>query len=446
VIEAFHFLQHAPNSITSIDFSYVDLSDEVMKYVASSLNHPNLNIKEVRIQCNDQMTIEGVKSFFVEIKRSTRLQYLGISEVDIKDEGCEFLADCLSTNTTLTELHLGSCGIEGKGALCLGESLLNHNTTLRSINLEGNKFGGDEKNIVRIGECFGANSHLIQLSFNGCELREKACDFLGGLVKNRQLHALNLSNNAIKDDGAKAITEIVEKNTNLTKLDLGFCELGSESVRCLNDAITQNTSLLSLVLSRNLIGDEGGEEVANMIKSNISLRELDLYRCGIEEDGIERILESLCKNISLIYLDLDSNSLPSSKEKCEKYIEDASKNKYLCYLGGKIDADFKAKILRIGERNKELWRERIHWSFVLNVMCRAMMLGEWNCCIPPEMICEILGFVPPPTSISEEAKARVIKRACDKSTIGGDKQSFLEFVFGKGIKHIFFRILKRKLR
>ena len=73
---------------------------------------------------------------------------------------------------------------------------------------------------------------------------------------------------------------------------------------------------------------------------------------------------------------------------------------------------------------------------MLNVICRVMMFGEWNGSFPPEMIHHILWFLPPHESISEKEKKRVMKHASDMSTIGGEKEMFLECVFGKEINII----------
>jgi len=358
--------------------------------------------------------------------------------VRIGDQGCEYVANYLSSNTTLTELHLRDSAITGKGVLCLGESLLNHNTTLRSLNLSGNEFGRDE-NVVGIGECFGANSRLTQLSFVVCGLKGETCDFWVGLLKNTRLHHLTLSYNNLNDNGAKTIVEYAQRNKNLTDLTLGSCRIGSEGGRYLGEGFTHNTSLLSLYLSANKIGDEGGKAMGKIIKTNGFLRYLSLYGCNIGEDGIESIFESLGRNTSLAILNLEYNLSPSSREKRGKWIDDVSKNRYMTQLDftctfDVFGSDFKEKMRNIVARNKRLWKERIYWSCLMNVICRVLMFGGE--CLPPEMIHHVLWFIPTDGSISEGEKKRVMNHAFDKSTIEGKKQTFLECVFGKGIEYI----------
>jgi len=331
-----------------------------------------------------------------------------------------------------------------KGVLCLGESLLRHNTTLRSLNLRGNIFEKGE-NVVGIGECFGANSHLTNLGFGYCDLGgENMCDLLRGLLKNTYFHTLNLSYNPIKDKPVNQIGEYVGRNDNLVKLDLNSSQIGSEGAICLGKGLAKSTSLLHLDLSHNSIEEEGGKAMAEMIESNVSLRVLHLFCCAIDGNGIERICKSLCGNTTLVILNIDYNSLPSSKEMAEKCVENVSKNKYLIRLNfDGFDEDFNDNIWRIMKRNKIFWKERMHWSCILNVLCRVMMLGEWNCAFPSEMIREILWNVAPHDSLSEGEKKRVMNHAFDKSTIGGEKQTFLECIFGKGMNRLLKQLKKQ---
>jgi len=280
--EMFHFLQHTLNSLSCIDIMNVKISDEAIKCVASSLNHLNFNIQRLNF-FNNNLSTEGVKCFFNELKWNTCLQSLNIDDICIDDEGAEHVADYLGSNATLTRLILFDCKMNGEGVMCLGESLLNRNTTLRSLDLGGNFFGEDENvKVLRIGECFGAITHLTELSFDECGLEgEYFREFLDGLLKNTYLHSLDLSCSDMRDDGAKQIVEYIGRNSNLTKLSLNECKIGKEGGICLGECLTHNTSLLSLDFFHNLIGDEGGKAMAQMIRYNNSLRSLNLDYCNI---------------------------------------------------------------------------------------------------------------------------------------------------------------------
>jgi len=410
--------------------------------MASSLNHPNLNIEQLTIYETQTMSIKSMKYLCDAIKWNTCLQSLAFYLVPLGDEGCEYLADCLSSNTTLKELALQECKMTEKGVMCLGESLLDQNTTLQSLFLSRTHFGDEDGETV--GECFGMNSHLVKLSFPRCGLEgEYLCDFLKGTLKNRYLHCLDLSHNTINDDGVKQIAEYVGRNGNLTKLVLGSCSIGVEGGKYLAASLAENTSLLSLYLTDNPIGDEGGMAMAKMIRSNNCLRLLSLNLCGIQKDGVGRICEYLSDNGALLFLHL---CFPrSSKEEQEKWIRDISKSKYLIqphFSRGfrVVDIEFRSKTTKIMERNRRYWRERIYWCCILNVKARGMMVGEWNHFIPPEIIHYILWFVVPYSLVSEGETKRVMIHACNKSTIGGDKKMFLECVFGKGIDILMQRI------
>jgi len=451
--EIFHFLQHASNSLESIHLGVcLNVTDEGMKSVASCINHPNLSIKKLKIEYSDRITTKGVKYLFDEIKSNKCIAKLFLRWINIGDEGAKYIADCLSINTTLTALALDECKIEGKGGVYLGESLLKYNTTLRSLSLNQNYFVGDDK-IVRIGECLGGNSHLTDLSFRYCKFGRMTEEFLKGLYKNTRLRSLHFSDADFDDTEAKRIVKYIGRNSNLTELNLSSCKIGSDGARYLADALAHNVSLLSLNLNLNPIGNKGAKKIGDMIKSNTSLRVLNLGNSDINAEGWESLCASLVCNSTLLRLDLRAFLSFSIEEMKKKWIENVGRNRYLItFLFGseleeyhsdsseeeQVDEESLEEIAKRNTiRNKRLWRERIHWCCILNVLCRVMMLGEWNRSFPPEMICEILWNVAPHDSLSEGEKKRVMNQAFDKSTIGGDKQTFLECIFGKGMNDFF---------
>ena len=76
-----------------------------------------------------------------------------------------------------------------------------------------------------------------------------------------KLSSLNLCNNNIGDEGAKAVAA----NTTLTFLNLCSNKIGVEGAK----ALAANTTLMSLDVSYNEIGDEGAKALAANIKFKI---------------------------------------------------------------------------------------------------------------------------------------------------------------------------------
>jgi internalin A len=107
------------------------------------------------------------------------------------------------------------------------------------------------------------------------------------------LTTLNLSENQIGDDGARALANL----TNLASLDLSLNQIGDHGAR----ALANLANLANLDLSHNQIGDDGARALANLA----NLASLDLRHNQIGDDGA-RALSSLA---SLSSLDLSLNQI-----------------------------------------------------------------------------------------------------------------------------------------
>jgi len=419
-----------------------------MQDLALFLDHPNLNIKKLKIADCKQNIKNGTKYLLDGLQSNTCLRSLEIRWVYIGDEGAKAAANLLQRNTTLTELSLPFGKIKGRGATDMVESLCKHNTSLKSLNLSSNYL--EEEYVERIGECLGMSSHLTRLSYSFCDLEGDVLRvFLNGLLKNTHLCELLLSgHNFHERNNTKRIADYLNVNTNLTSLVLQDCKIGEEDVANLEDVFINNTSLTSINLSDNKVGKEGGKKMAKVIKMNSSLRDIQLSKCGIGKEEFLSICESVAGNSSIIRLDLSYHEylelLPYNAylDKMERRcLDDLKKNKYLITLCN-FDRCSYSWMEEIEKRNRGIWRERIKWSCVLNVIWRVMTIGECFT-FPAEMIHAIVSVVPPDGLLREEEMRRIVNYATDISTIGREKLVFLEKVFNKGIDILLKRILTK---
>ena len=87
---------------------------------------------------------------------------------------------------------------------------------------------------------------------------------------------LELSNNSIDDDGAKAIAESLKVNTVLTRLILGGNSIGDDGAKAIAEALKDNTVLTKLSLQGDSIGVDGAKAIAEALKVNTVLTTLHL--------------------------------------------------------------------------------------------------------------------------------------------------------------------------
>ena len=100
----------------------------------------------------------------------------------------------------------------------------------------------------------------------------------------------------------------------LDRVELNFClwflpHRSNQTLSTLCLALRVNTSLTSLDLSRNAIGDEGASSLSEALKVNTSLTSLCLFYDYISDEGASSLSEVLRVNISLTSLDLSCNSI-----------------------------------------------------------------------------------------------------------------------------------------
>ena len=100
------------------------------------------------------------------------------------------------------------------------------------------------------------------------------------LKGNDTLTSLNLHDNDIGDEGAKALATAMKENENikLTSLNLRANNIGDEGARAIATAMKENEKikLTRLNLGLNAIGDEGAKALAMALLENDTLTFLDL--------------------------------------------------------------------------------------------------------------------------------------------------------------------------
>ncbi len=198
---------------------------------------------------------------------------------------------------------------------------------------------------------------LIQQSVDGnhldlsCkELIDKDIEVICSFLKdNPHITSLDLTDNQIGDEGAKALTT----NTSLTSLDISFNLIDDESAKTL----ATNTTLTSLTLVRNQFGYEGAKALA----TNTTLTSLDIRYNEIGTKGAKALAtnttltsleiscnqigtegaKALAANTTLTALNIHSNGIQNPKD-----IEQVFANNYGVLKLGGINTDNLTSILK----------------------------------------------------------------------------------------------------
>ncbi len=127
--------------------------------------------------------------------------------------------------------------------------------------------------------------HLVLVN---CDLCDSSLDTLQNLV-HENLQVLQLDCNKITSRGTTALSQLIEKCTNLTHLSLSCNLIGSDGAITISNSLLPSSKLLELDLEGNDVGDEGAlalAEAADRMHDNFILK---LSNSHISHETCERI-------------------------------------------------------------------------------------------------------------------------------------------------------------
>jgi len=140
-------------------------------------------------------------------------------------------------------------------------------------------------------------------------LNEKDMTFLAKWLKQwldslPLLRSVDLSNNSIGKQGAKALAELLKTDLPLHHLKVGNCNLLPRSTQKIATAVIHNTNLLSLDISSNASEALGAVALGGIVTENKTLTALDVSHMHLPEDlshseFIQPIAAGIEKNTSL---------------------------------------------------------------------------------------------------------------------------------------------------
>jgi Ran GTPase-activating protein (RanGAP) involved in mRNA processing and transport len=132
--EAIHKKQCTELYLGSNKFTSIGIS-----ILADALNNNNQKL-EILWLYDNQVCDDGIY-FLAKIlsTNNTTLKKLDLGKTNITDEGVKHLAQMMKINKTLTDLFLNDNEITDDGVEILTDAIQNHNTTIQSLYLSGNK-------------------------------------------------------------------------------------------------------------------------------------------------------------------------------------------------------------------------------------------------------------------------------------------------------------------
>ena len=221
------------------------------------------------------------------------VEYLNLASNMISTEGLKIIQNEVMASKSLRYLNLGVLegsfrrnNFSGEGGIILARILLN-NTSIETLILQDNELGEDS------GDKIGAS-----------------------LIQNKCIKKLVVSDNKIKNKGARSI---IENGSSLISLDLPNNDISPEVCFDLKNLIIRSKNLKEVIWNGNNVGLKGINFIVEALKDSTKLKSLSLKNTSIGVSGIQSLADGLFSNKYLEILDIGSNSInfQSFRELCD---------------------------------------------------------------------------------------------------------------------------------
>uniref|UniRef100_A0A0E0DZP0 peroxidase n=1 Tax=Oryza meridionalis TaxID=40149 RepID=A0A0E0DZP0_9ORYZ len=260
---------------------------------------------------------KNLNKFYKEIRT---LKNVNMAGRQFGDEGLFFLAESLAYNKSAEEVDFSGNGITAVGIEAF-DGILQINTALKSLNLSGNAIGDE-----------GAKKLLLNSTNIGDEGAKAISDML---KKNKTIRTLQLSNNTIEYSGFASIAEALLENNVLRSLFVNGNYGGPLGASSLAKGILGNKTLRELHLHGNGFGNEGVRALMSALSAHKGkITVLDIGNNNITSEGSLHVAEFIKRTKSLLWLSLYMNDI--SDEGAEKVADALKQNKTISTvdLGG----------------------------------------------------------------------------------------------------------------
>ena len=239
------------------------------------------------------------------------LRCLNLNDARIGPRGTKVLVTALSRTKDLKELYMSGCRMGFFGTKAIGAVGLPLGLTW--LDISNNAIGDD--GVWQLTSSLAMLKNLTRLNLSSNEMGDDAATEIARLLPMlEQLQHLDLSKNRdIGDAGVEVISEALPYTPNLKTLVLASNSIRDTGAVALGRVLGRSCNLDRLELGKNSVGNDGAIGLAKGIKTNTVLTHLDLKENVIGDEGAGEFLEHLDINKSLLTLDLAGNTVSSSR-------------------------------------------------------------------------------------------------------------------------------------
>ena len=179
---------------------------------------------------------------------------------------------------------------------------------IKILNLSRNKISA-----LAISNYIKSHTCLLELNLSMNAINDDgARDIAEAICVNTVLQKLNLSNNYITREGAKKIAEAIQANTTLCTLDISNAKISDDGAVAISNSLRCNNSLQSLNISHNSITNKGIIAITKSIQINSTLQNINISKNHISIEGLVYFMEAVKNNCTLQVVNITHNNVTRS--------------------------------------------------------------------------------------------------------------------------------------
>ena len=323
------------NILQKLDMSHNQLTDIAIATIGKALQINKM--LQVLVISHNNITDEGAVAISECLKNNNTLQEFDISYNKVSDNGVANISKALQINTTLKILLISHNNISDDGVVAIGKTLQSHkdysivttnkeiiinedhikHSALQKLNLSCNKISS--KGIEAFCNYLKCNITLQELIISWDNRKtpvvlnstKRFCNIsnlhfgnvgatllLAFLFRKDETRILDISHNAISDDGAVAISEYFKYNGMLQELNISHNEITSEGIVEILKSIHSDSPLHTLNLTHNIVTKPGLMLIYDIYKkcSNVPSMQISYNKIVDNSQKIDTFLVSFKNN------------------------------------------------------------------------------------------------------------------------------------------------------
>jgi Ran GTPase-activating protein (RanGAP) involved in mRNA processing and transport len=232
-----------------------------------------------------------------------------LSENDIESKDVAQLCKAMQNNTTLTKINLRHNRIDHKGLQTIFDFIV-HMLDVHGVGThvlcDHNPFGDDGVKVLANQD--KGNISIMNLSLMDCRITAAGVAVLTQSTKFKHITELDLSDNAIGDEGVSMIAKAQRQHDQSYVIRLARCRCTHRSMLDMADCV-RRWNIEELELNDNPIGDVGVAALSGAIGTNRSLRYLELARVGMTDVGAEVLSTALRIHPQMMKVTIRGNAI-----------------------------------------------------------------------------------------------------------------------------------------